>query len=104
MDAQDEADFEKWFAGLDTRTQHQYGKESSLAVWQACLANTRNSPPMSVAAKALDEDTVTDWLSEQIEDGHMDVARLPRLMARYALTEPKALREEFAERMHPEFG
>lgn len=104
MDKQALPAFETWFAGLDTRTQRQYGKESSLAVWQACLASTPSAMQMSPEAAALDEVAVTLWLSEQIEDGHMDVGRLPRLMARYALTDSRAMREELAERMHPEFG
>ncbi len=104
MDAKDKARFEKWFAGLDTRTQYQYGLETSIAVWHACLASTSSAKPMSPEAEALDEAAVTYWLSEQIEDGHIDVDRLPLLMARYALADPQAMREELAERMHPEFG
>lgn len=55
---------------------------------------------LSPGAAALDENAVTKWLSSQIEDGHMDLERLPLLMARYALADPAAMREELAERMN----
>lgn len=54
---------------------------------------------LSTEAAALDEDDVTKWLASQIEDGNMDVERLPLLMARYALTDPAEMRSELAERM-----
>lgn len=54
---------------------------------------------LSPEAAALDEESLTKWLSQQIEDGHMELERLPMLMARYALTDTVSMREEMAERM-----
>lgn len=50
-------------------------------------------------AAALDEDEIANWLSMQIEDGHMRLEDLSKLMARYALSEPGDMRMELAERM-----
>lgn len=50
-------------------------------------------------AAALDEGQVTNWISDLIESGSMRLEDLPRLMARYALSDPADMREEFAERM-----
>ncbi len=50
-------------------------------------------------AAALDEDEVYKWIAGQIEDGNMEVERLPLLMARYALADPAETRNELAERM-----
>lgn len=50
-------------------------------------------------AAALDEDEIASWLSIQIEDGHMRLEDLSKLMARYALSEPGDMRMELAERM-----
>jgi len=54
---------------------------------------------MSPEAASLDEEAVTTWLSKQIEDGHIALEAIPRLMARYALGDSASLREELAERM-----
>jgi hypothetical protein len=58
-----------------------------------------NTTLLTPQAAALDEDEVSKWISDQIEDGNMDVEHLPRLMARYALTDPAEMRSELAERM-----
>jgi len=50
-------------------------------------------------AAGLDEDQVATWICELIESGSMRLEDLPRLMARYALSDPAEMREEFAERM-----
>ncbi len=50
-------------------------------------------------AAALDEDQVTTWITDLIESGSMRLEDLPRLMARYALSDPAEMREEIAERM-----
>lgn len=54
---------------------------------------------ISPKAIALDEEKLESWLASQIEDGHMELGRLPLLMARYALADSTSMREEFAERM-----
>ena len=54
---------------------------------------------LSPRAAALHEEQIFNWISRQIEDGHMDLESLPALMARYALGDPAQMREEFAERM-----
>lgn len=53
-------------------------------------------------AEQLDEEQLTAWITTQIEDGHMPLEGTPQLMARYALTEPAEMRQEFAERMTAE--
>ena len=55
-------------------------------------------------AASLDEESLADWLSRQIEDGHMALEDLPKLMARYALADPADLRNELAERMRQQAG
>jgi hypothetical protein len=50
-------------------------------------------------AASIDEDQLATWLSMQIEDGHMRIEDMARLMARYALSDPADMLEEFAERM-----
>lgn len=50
-------------------------------------------------AAALDQDEIASWISMQIEDGHMRLEDLSKLMARYALSEPGDMRMELAERM-----
>jgi len=50
-------------------------------------------------AARLDEDEVATWLSRQIEDGHIDLEQIPKLMARYALADQAEMRNELAERM-----
>lgn len=45
------------------------------------------------------EDEIAEWLSRQIEDGAIKLEDIPRLMAKYAMTDPDVLRAEFAERM-----
>lgn len=50
-------------------------------------------------ARDLDEDEIADWLSRQIEDGAMKLEDIPRLMARYALADPKDMKTELGERM-----
>lgn len=54
---------------------------------------------MGPEAASLDEEMLTKWFSRQLEDGHMRLEDVPRLMARYALAEPMAMREEVAERI-----
>lgn len=54
---------------------------------------------VSPAAAALDEDEVAIFLSSPLESGSMRLEDVPRLMARYALSDPAQMREEFAERM-----
>lgn len=50
-------------------------------------------------AADLDEDELRDWLASQIESGNTSLESLPRQLARYALTDPGAMRLELAERM-----
>lgn len=47
----------------------------------------------------LDEQTIAKWLSIQIEDGHILLEDIPKLMARYALADPGDMRDELSERM-----
>jgi hypothetical protein len=54
---------------------------------------------LTPGAVALDEEIITKWLTMQIKDGHMELDRIPLLMARYALADPAQMREEIAERM-----
>jgi len=57
------------------------------------------SESASAPASPIDEDSLAAWLSQQLEDGHMSLEDVPRLMARYALAQPKDMINEFAERM-----
>ena len=50
-------------------------------------------------AADLDQDELRDWLASQIESGNTSLESLPRQLARYALTDPGAMRLELAERM-----
>ena len=50
-------------------------------------------------AKDLDEDEARDWLAGTIESGNMLLEDVPKLMARYALTDSFQMRDELAERM-----
>lgn len=54
---------------------------------------------VSEAAKSLDEDQIAAWIKQRIDDGELDDEQLPLVMARYALGDPNALREEIAERI-----
>lgn len=47
-----------------------------------------------------DEAAIEAWLRDQMESGCLLSEDLPRLMARYALSDPDAMRAEFAERMN----
>lgn len=49
--------------------------------------------------ETLDEHQIATWLSIQIEDGHIPLEDIPKLMARYALAEPDSMRTEIFERM-----
>lgn len=51
------------------------------------------------AAADLDQSTVANWLGGLLESGSMRLEDVPELLARYALDDPVAMREEFAERM-----
>ncbi|MCZ8254548.1 MAG: hypothetical protein O9327_02550 [Polaromonas sp.] len=53
-------------------------------------------------AVRIDEGDLADWLSHQIEGGHIALEDVPKLMARYALVDPAEMRNEFAERMFPQ--
>lgn len=53
----------------------------------------------SLEEKSLDQEDLANWLSRQIEDGHIHLEEIPRLMARYAFSSPASMRQEFAERM-----
>ena len=61
--------------------------------------HSANVHVLTPQAASLDEDQITKWISQQIEDGHMALENLPLMMARYALADPAQMREEFAERM-----
>lgn len=50
-------------------------------------------------AASLDEEQIADWLADQLDSGSMFLEDVPARMARYALTDPASMREEFAERM-----
>ena len=54
---------------------------------------------MTPVEHQLDEDAIENWIARQVEDGHMDVERLPLLMARYALATPAQMKLELSERM-----
>lgn len=54
---------------------------------------------LSKEAAELHPDQIEAWIRQQIEGGHMELERVPVLMARYALADPALMREEFAERM-----
>lgn len=60
---------------------------------------TAQTTTLTPKAAALSEDDLAAWLSHQIESGAMPLEGLARLMARYALTDPADMREEFVERM-----
>jgi len=47
----------------------------------------------------LDEEEIANWIAGTIESGNMKLEDIPKLMARYALADPSAMRSEFAERM-----
>lgn len=49
--------------------------------------------------ETLDEHQIATWLSIQIEDGHIPLEDIPKLMARYALADPDSMRAEIFERM-----
>lgn len=53
-------------------------------------------------AASIDEEGLAEWLSAQIDGGHIALEDIPKLMARYALTDPADLRNELAERMFPQ--
>ena len=44
---------------------------------------------------ALDEAALSRWLSQRIDDGELEIQDTPQLLARYALADPGALRNEF---------
>lgn len=47
----------------------------------------------------LDHEEIKDWIAGTIESGNMALEDIPKLMARYAMSDPSAMRSEFAERM-----
>ncbi len=54
---------------------------------------------VSPEAQAIDEEVVGDWLLARVESGNLNPEEMITMMARYALAEPDAMREEFAERI-----
>lgn len=55
--------------------------------------------PIETAGANLDEEELASWIAGQIESGSMRLEEIPLLMARYALSDPADLRNEFVERM-----
>jgi hypothetical protein len=53
-------------------------------------------------ALSIDEASLAEWLSHQIEGGHMALEDVPKKLARYALSDPADMRNELAERMFPQ--
>ncbi|TAL65869.1 MAG: hypothetical protein EPN79_11455 [Burkholderiaceae bacterium] len=47
----------------------------------------------------LDEKQIADFIDNLIQSGNIKLEEIPRLMARYALSDPTEMRAEFAERM-----
>lgn len=83
--------------GLIARAIEDWGLEGNTGAAVMKMECVTHS--LSPMAAKLDEKELSTWFSRQIEDGHMDLERIPALMARYALGNPSELREEFAERM-----
>lgn len=54
---------------------------------------------LTASAAGLDEDQVANWIGDQLESGGMLLEDVPKLMARYALTDSAQMRDEFVERM-----
>ena len=54
---------------------------------------------ISPEADAVDEKVVGDWLQARVDSGNLNPEEMIDMMARYALADPYALRNEFAERM-----
>ena len=48
---------------------------------------------------ALDEEVLSKWFSQRIDDGELEIQDTPQLLARYALADPGTLRDELAERI-----
>lgn len=69
------------------------GLEATVDEWTVSTATIPGD------AMDLDEEEVASWLSSQMEDGQIDPARIPVLMARYALTDSAQMKAELAERM-----
>lgn len=72
-----------------------------LGQFDACEVKERTLSFATIGPEAasIDEDMLTKWLSHQLEDGHIRLEDVPLLMSRYALAEPMAMRDEFAERI-----
>lgn len=88
--------------GIWTSSSAQYACGPNLIAVLNDLASEPSpalQSPLSPAAEKIDENSIKEWLSSQINGGHMELERLPMLMARYALTDPAQMREEIAERM-----
>ncbi len=58
-----------------------------------------DAPTPSEERPPIDEETLATWLSTQIEDGHIHLEDVPKLMARYALARPEEVCAEIQERM-----
>jgi len=59
---------------------------------------------ISPEADAVDEKSVGDWLQARVDSGNLNPEEMIDMMARYALEESDAMREEFAERLGQEGG
>lgn len=48
---------------------------------------------------ALSEDSISSWIAQRIETGDIELNDIPKIMARYALSDPVAMRQEILECM-----